>query len=178
MKCYFPNISLSQSPISWQSQQFVSSLSSSTDPKPLLTWVSEYCMCTCVRVGGGSEPVCTSRKVRDEHQLSCLSITPHLILLRQDLLQKEPGTGLVASKPQPLSCLCSQQLRGYKCTQPHPALCTGARILTWVHMPAQQASYLLNRLSNPNTEIGIKGSSEGHTWKYCVLIRVISQQKI
>lgn len=178
MKCYFPNISLSQSPISWQSQQFVSSLSSSTDPKPLLTWVSEYCMCTCVRVGGGSEPVCTSRKVRDEHQLSCLSITPHLILLRQDLLQKEPGTGLVASKPQPLSCLCSQQLRGYKCTQPHPALCTGARILTRVHLPAQQASYLLNRLSNPNTEIGIKGSSEGHTWKYCVLIRVISQQKI
>lgn len=165
MKCYFPNMSLSQSPISCQSQQSVSSLSSSSDPKPLLTWVSEYYMCTCVGGGGGSEPVCTSRKVRDEHQLSCLSITPHLILLRKDLLQKEPGTGLVASKLQPLSCLCSQQLRGYKCTQPHPALCTGARSLTRVHMPAQQTSSLLNRLSNPNTEIGIKGSSEGHTWK-------------
>lgn len=98
-------MSLSQSPISCQSQQSVSSLSSSSDPKPLLTWVSEYYMCTCVGGGGGSEPVCTSRKVRDEHQLSYLSITPHLILLRKDLLQKEPGTGLVASKLQPLSCL-------------------------------------------------------------------------
>lgn len=150
MKCYFPNISLSQSPISCQSQQLVSSLSSPSDPKPLLTWVSDYCMCMCVGVGGGVN-LC-AHVGRSETSISCPVYHSSLDSLETGSLA-EPGSGLVANKPQPLSCLCSQQLGGYKCTQPHPALCTGARSLTRVHMPAQQASYLLNCLSNPNTEI-------------------------
>lgn len=134
LKCYFPNISLSQLPISWQSQQFASTLGSSSDPKPLLTLRLGCLSIVCARVWrmAGGVNLC-ARVGRSKTSISCPVYHSSLDYFETGFLA-EPGTRLVVSKPQPFSCLCSQQLRAYKCTQPHPALCIGARILTWVHM--------------------------------------------
>lgn len=133
----------------------------SSDPKPLLTWVSEYCMCTCMW-GGGGVNLCT-QVGRSETSISCPVYHSSLDSFKTGSLA-EPGTGLVASKPQPLSCLWSQQLRAYKRTATPRSLyrCSGPN--SGPHA-AQPASYLLNCLSNPNTQIGFTGSSEAPTWK-------------
>lgn len=109
----------------------------------------------------GSEPVYTVG--RSETSISCPVYHSSLDSFKTGSLA-EPGTGLVASKPQPLSCLWSQQLRAYKRTATPRSLyrCSGPN--SGPHA-AQPASYLLNCLSNPNTQIGFTGSSEAPTWK-------------